>query len=162
MDPQQRLHFLQWTLERQLNWIGAADTKVGAIVAADTAMIAGVGTAYALVSNRPVLAMATSAIAVILVAAAMFCAAMAMLPRGESPNQSAIYFGTISERSIADYVQFLHAITSVDIANDLSQQVYRNAQIAAAKHKWVRLAVLISFTGTIPWGVAIIALVRAA
>ena len=42
----ERLQTAQWVLERNLGWIAAAEVKVGAIVAIDTAMLGGLGAAF--------------------------------------------------------------------------------------------------------------------
>lgn len=43
----ERLKFAQWVLERNLSWIAASDVKTGVVVAVDTAMLAGLVTAFA-------------------------------------------------------------------------------------------------------------------
>lgn len=40
------LQTAQWVLERNLGWIAAAETKVGVVVAIDTAMLGGLGAAF--------------------------------------------------------------------------------------------------------------------
>ncbi len=66
----------------------------------------------------------------------------------------------IKEQSIADYVDQFARLNEHDLMTDLATQIHRNAEIATEKHWWVRKSLIASFLGVIPWGMAIVLLVK--
>jgi hypothetical protein len=91
---------------------------------------------------------------------AMFCAAMAAIPRMLGPVKSMIFFARIKEQSCADYVAQFAQLNEQDLLSDLTVQIHRNAEIASEKHWWVRKSLIWSFLGAIPWVAAIALLVK--
>lgn len=84
MNNDERLSFARWVLERNLHWVGAAEAKIGVIVALDTAMLGGLAAAFNAVKKADLTAWAnffSSVTAVSLLLALFFCAAMCVLPR---------------------------------------------------------------------------------
>ena len=158
----ERLENAKWLFEITLDWIATADVKVGVAVAIDTAMLGGRAAAYTAAdaavrtpwSNVSVVA------AVVGMVVAIFCAAMAAIPRMLGPVSSMIFFGRISQRNESDYVAEYQKLSEPAFLEDLLTQVHRNAQIATAKHQWVRKSLIWSFYAAIPWLVAMFLLIR--
>ena len=161
-DDNNRLKAAQWILERSLAWISGAEVKVGVIVAINTAMLAGLGSAYngALADARIPWAYVFIAAAVLGLSAGLYCAAMAVLPRLDGPAKSLLFFGRVAKVGQADYIEALKKASDDDLLADWSAQIHRNAEIACIKFGWVRTAMVWSFSAIVPWCLAIFMLVK--
>jgi len=161
-DNKQRIDHAKWLLERTLNWIATADVKVGVVMALDTAMFAGLATAYGASDSSTRTAWAFLAIVVACgsLIAAVFCSAMAALPRITGPVASNIFFGRIAEKRLEEYNEAFCRIDDATFLADLTTQIHRNAEIAAAKHAWVRNSLIWSYVATLPWAAAILLMIK--
>jgi len=161
-DDKQRIDHAKWLLERTLNWIATADVKVGVVMALDTAMFAGLATAYGASDSSTRTAWAFFAIVVACgsLIAGVFCAAMATLPRIAGPVASNIYFGRIAEKPIEEYNEAFCSLDEAAFLADLTTQIHRNAEIATAKHAWVRKCLVWSYVAALPWAASILLLIR--
>ncbi|UXY16685.1 DUF5706 domain-containing protein [Chitiniphilus purpureus] len=161
-DEKERLQVAQWVLERNLAWIAAAETKVGVVVALDTAILGALGASFS-AAKADVLtpwALATTIFAALLIAAGIFCSAMAVLPRVKGPQKSLVFFGRIGPCADADYCLNLKNASVEDLLEDWSMQIHRNAQIACEKFRWVRYGMWWSFVAIAPWFFAVVALLK--
>lgn len=158
----ERLQTAQWVFERHLGWIAAAEVKVGVLVALDTGMLGGLGAAFSAadVKTRTYWAVVFTMTAAILLAIGLICAAMAVLPRVTGPAQSLLFFGRIGPRAEADYVSDFKSASVEQLLDDWTAQIHRNAQIACAKFKHVRLGMIWSFMAILPWFAAIVTLIH--
>lgn len=148
MQPQDRIALSQWTLDKQLDWIAAADAKVGVTVAIDTAMLAGLAAAWT--EAGPVHScaqMAVSTFSAAFTVLSLAAAALTFKSRIKGPQKSLFFFGRISEQSAATYCQELHNATEQSVLDDLALQIHRNAEIARDKHWWARLSTQLGFAG---------------
>lgn len=157
----ERLKTAQWVLERNLAWIAAAEVKVGAVVAIDTAMLGGLGAAFSAAdgATRTHWAWFFSIAAVVCLGVGMFCAAMAVLPRITGPAKSLLFFGRVGPCANAEYIHNFKTATDADLLEDWTAQIHRNAQIACDKFAWVRKAMWWSFLSVLSWLPAVILLV---
>lgn len=157
-----RLQTAQWILERNLAWIAAAEVKVGVIVAIDTAMLGGLGAAFSTSEaiKRTLWTSIWTYSAALLIAAGLFCAAMAVLPRVTGPANSLLFFGRIGNQKEHDYVEQLSQATAKKLLEDWATQIHRNAQIACDKFSWVRKSMYWSFLSLLPWFAAISSLLE--
>lgn len=149
-------------LERNLAWIAAAEVKVGAIVAIDTAMLGGLGAAFSTsdVAMRTYWAVLFTLVAAMLLAAGLTTAAITMVPQLEGPARSLLYFGRVGEVAEPDYIDAFRAATAQQLLEDWTAQIHRNAQIACGKFKLVRQAMIWSFLAILPWFAAIVTLIH--
>lgn len=159
----ERLGYAQWILERNLAWIGAAEVKVGVILAIDTAMLAGLATAFT--SAGPSRIVAWDVVLTLAAAAplmlAVGCGALAVLPRTQGPPSSFVFFGTIAKAKAEEYRSDFTSAPVADLLNDCLAQIHRNAEICVSKFKWVRFGMIWSFIAIIPWLFALARLVSA-
>ena len=159
---QQRIAAAQWVLERHLSWIAAAEVKVGVIVAIDTALLGGLAAAFgasdsaARTSWTHFFTLVAAGAAVI----ALFCAAMAVLPRTNGPKDSLLFFGPIASKDPASYSAQFKQATDEQLLTDWLDQIHRNARIACDKYAWVKWSMVSSFLAAVPWVAAIGALVK--
>lgn len=157
-----RLKMAQWILERNLAWINGAEVKVGVVVTINTAMLAGLATAYsgASAEARVAWVYVFIALAVAGLCSSLFCAAMAVLPRLDGPAQSLLFFGRIAKMGQGDYIEALAKASEDTLVADLAAQIHRNAEIACTKFGWVRSAMVWSFLAILPWAAAIFMLAK--
>jgi hypothetical protein len=152
-----KLEHAKWIIDTNLHWISAAEVKAGAIVAIDTAML---GALAAVFSNPTALphsawAISTSLLATVLLLVAMLCNVMSMLPRTEGPPHSFVFFGKIVKRTAEEYFNAFHGADDQAFLGDCIEQAYRNAEIACAKYRWVRNAMMWSFAALLPWAISL-------
>jgi Family of unknown function (DUF5706) len=161
-SEEERLLVAQWVLERNLAWIIAAEVKVGVAVAINTAMLGGLGAAFS--ASEVVARTAWSYLwvvsAAIALAGGLFCAAMAVLPRVDGPPKSLVFFGRIAPLEEADFIDRFKKATTLQLLDDWTAQIHRNAQIARDKFAWVRKSMYWSFLSVAPWFTAIIILLK--
>lgn len=157
-----RLATAQWVLERNLAWLTAAEVKVGVIVAINTALLGSLGAAFSGSDavNRTAWALVLTIGAGVAAIIGICCAAMAVLPRTTGPEKSLVFFGRISNLEEAEYVSQFKKSTDLDLLDDWSAQIHRNAQIATIKYAWVRKSMYWSFFSLIPWLPAIVLLLK--
>lgn len=156
----ERLLVAQWVLERNLAWVAAAEIKVGVIVAIDTALLGSVGAAYAAADTvaRTSWAYLWLIGAGVAAVVGIFCSAMAVLPRLDGPAKSLVFFGRIGKLDQAEYFEKFKEASDVELLQDWTAQIHRNAQIACKKYSWVRASMYWSFISILPWFAAILAL----
>lgn len=139
------------TLERQLSWIIAADSRAALIVPVSIAML---GTLAAIVPSPiewSVGAAVLASLATLLLVVSLLCCTLAAFPRTNGPKGSLIFFGGISERDIDSYVVQLLSCELSELQADLARQCYVNATIASKKFRWVKTAMGFLFGSILPW-----------
>lgn len=170
-----RLAAAQWILERNLAWIGAADVKVGVLATLDVAMFGGLAAAYVLPAKaqHPVWAWAAIAMACAGLVFSLCAAFLVLMPRIEGATRrrgvaalplpptarSLVFFGEINEQSCEQFTNALTNASDEDLLADWARQIHRNAQLAAAKHQKLRLAIAGTAVALLPWIIAIVKLV---
>ena len=159
MNDTERLNHARWTLERQLTWIAAADAKVGVVVTLHVAMLGGLGAAYTAAAAKSSWVNGMATAYAILALLSLICAAMALWPRTDGPQNSMIYFGCVVKGRCEDYVDDFKNKGDDFFLADLAEQVHRNAQIAAKKISFVSTAMKVAFAGSLFWVVAVALLV---
>lgn len=160
MDVGDRLELATSVLDRNLAWIAAAEGKAGFAVAINTAMLAGLATAYANASAVDCLAYAMAACTALFVLFSVVCAGLVVRPRTSGPRSSLIFFGKIASMDRASYREQLATVTDVELLADLADQIHRNAEIATEKHQWSRMAINASFVAGLAWVASVALLVR--
>lgn len=157
-----RLATAQWIFERQLAWIVAADTKIAAVVALDTGLLAGIAAAYSASTEaaRTDWTFAWAIVAGTFALLSLGCAAVALHPRTSGPISSLLYFGRISELTLPDYRQKLQSTSDGELLDDWATQIHRNSEIATFKYKWVARCINWAFLAATPWLIAVIKFVR--
>lgn len=91
-------------------------------------------------------------------AASVALCALATSPQTTGPENSMIYFGGIVQRPFPRYAEDALTTKDGDYFSDLVAQSYRNAEIAAAKYKYVRRALHWLIASVPTWLAALYAL----
>lgn len=142
---------MKWTLERQLGWIQSADTKLTILVPVPTAMLGFLSTYVERIPDMTWAVFIPFLLATCLLAAALFLAAMSMVPRTDGPASSGVFFGKIAQATAPEYRAMVGSRTEADYLGDLAGQVHINAEIAAQKHGLIRKAMYCLFIAIAPW-----------
>lgn len=152
IDTKERLASAQWIFERTLGWVAAAEVKVAAISAIDTAMLAALGALFITESEKSAWANLFGAITLISLFFGILCAALVLIPRmARGPAHSMLYFGKIASLTEAEYEQRLRNSSDDQLLTDWAAQIHFNAKIAQKKHEWVQKCLYWSLFGALWW-----------
>jgi hypothetical protein len=162
MDHPDLIQFLENNLERQLHWIGAADSKAVFVFTLNTAMLGLLAAVAPASPERWTIAPAIFAsFSVVLGLASLLFISFSAFPRTEGTKGSLIYFGGIAQRNLDQFKKATSGLTQDAYTDDLMSQCYRNAEIATRKFTWVQRALLCLYLSVIPWGLALFLLYSA-
>lgn len=152
-NTRQKIEDAKWLLERMLNWIATADVKTGIVVTLQIAMFGGLATAYGAAeeANRSEAAYFFISLTCGSLLSAIYCAAIAALPRISGPSGSNIYFGQIAKKTAFEFNHSFELIDNESFLADLTTQIHRNAEISLLKHVWVRSSLEWTFCAALPW-----------
>ncbi len=162
-NDHERHEYAKWIFEQNLHWISASEVKAGAIVAIDTAMLGALAAAFSALPSIEHAAWVNlfSFLAAACLLIAIICAAMSVVPRTDGPPGSFVFFGKIVKRTAADYLDAFQRADRSAFLEDCVDQIYRNAEIACTKFKWVRNAMMWSFAALSPWVISLACLMKA-
>jgi len=153
-----KTELLQETLTRQLNWIAAADSRIGLILPLSTVMLSVLAALSPDADSWTIFPAITSAIAAILLFSSIICAAIGSFPRTSGPKGSVVYFGGIVTRDTKQYSAAINDLSEEELQEDLANQCHRNAQIAEHKFSWVKKGMIALFISIIPWVLSVYSL----
>ena len=142
-------------LSLQLTWVRAAESKVTALFAVDTAML---GILAALTKDHEswqiseAVFLSLSSIALLLSIGALVCV---LFPRLSGPRGSNIFFGGIAAQDQGKYIENILNVSDDGLARDLACQIHRNAEVASEKYKFVNFAFIATFASLPFWLAAI-------
>lgn len=155
----EKLNTAQWVFERTLGWIAAAEIKVAAICAIDTAMLGGLGALFVTEWKKSAWANLFGIMALLCLFSGIICAALVLIPRLHGgPSQSLLYFGKVADLSSCTYEKMLLDVSDEQLLSDWAAQIHFNARVAQKKHEWVRKCLYWSILGAFPWLGAIFAI----
>jgi hypothetical protein len=156
MENTQLMTFLEKNLQRQLDWIRAADSKIAPIIAIDTFML---GTLAALTSQitkfNPII-LFWEIFAGLLLLIGLTSIFFAVFPRTSGPAGLNIYFGGIVDIDCKTYLEKLKELNDNDYIEDLTRQTHRNAQIAFEKYKFIKYSLRFLFYSILPWLISLL------
>lgn len=142
-------------LKLQLAWVRAADTKVTALFAVDTAMLgvlAALSKSHTSWQISEAIFVSLSAIPLFLSVAALACV---LFPRLSGPRGSNIFFGGIAVQDPDRYVEKILDADHDSLNRDYAFQIHRNSEIAVEKFKYVKHAFVATFSSLPFWLAAI-------
>lgn len=148
----ERIETAQWVFDKTLGWVAAAEVKVAAICAIDTAMLAGLGALFLTDSTKSAWANVFGVGALLSLFFGLICAALVLIPRLDGgPTHSKIYFGKIANLTVDAYEKQFQNAPEEEFFSDLTAQIHFNARIAQKKHEWARRCLYWSLFGAFPW-----------
>lgn len=147
--------FAVQVLARNLQWIAAADGKVGPNLAISTAMFGILAAIVPGAPTRSVIFLVASATAAFFLMGTMVSLALAVFPRLSGSSRSLVFFGGIAQYDCDTYVEKLDHASADELFDDLGRQIHRNAEIAQTKHRHVRRGMAFLFLSVIPWLISV-------
>lgn len=154
MDDDRRFQLAQWTLERQLGWITAADAKAGFLIGMYLALAAVAVTLLESQQLSDTEKLLLCAATIVSLPSAVF-AVLVFFPKTDGPKGSMFYFGGIVETGVEGYASQLRDLSDAAALNDISAQIVRNAEIAKHKHEKVACSVRFAALAVLVWIVAL-------
>lgn len=149
---------LKEILNRQLDWIAGADSRLGLILPLSTVMLSVLAALSPDASSWSIFPAIVSAVSAILLFGAIICAAIASFPRTTGPKGSVVYFGGIVTRDNKQYLEAINDLSDEALCADLVNQCHRNAQIAEHKFSWVKRGMVALFAAITPWVLSVYSL----
>lgn len=140
------------TLERQLEWIAAADCRASFIFAIDAAMLGFTATTFLPTPDGlPAWALIAPAVSALMLAVSLWKLTNVWKPRLAGPRSSLLFFGDIASRSPSQFISDIRSMTAETYLSDLATQCHRNAEIASEKFLYVRESICWMQVAIIPW-----------
>lgn len=139
------------TLERNLAWVRAADAKVPPIFAVDAAMFGLLGLRLPHLETMSPFIVVLWGLAAATLLGSLVCLGLVAFPRLAGPKDSVVFFGTAARMEETAYIQrLMTSPPSENLLHDIARQAFRNAEIAAEKYDYLRLA-MIGLFASIPF-----------
>lgn len=144
------------TLARLLEWIKAADTRLGFALPLATAMLGGLAALAPPPCSWSLFGTIMSAFAVLSLFLSVGFLALSSFPRTKGPLGSMFYFEGIASKEQVQYESAFKAMSDKDYLSDLLRQCHRNAQIAERKFTWVKRSISCIYVAVVPWAFGIL------
>lgn len=98
-----------------------------------------------------------AALLALLIGGVFVCLYLCAYPSLEGGTNSLVYFREIAKLTEAEYVRRYTSYVHSDRLNDLTGQIWRNAQIASLKYQYLKWATILLMASTIPWTATLLA-----
>ena len=151
MNLNDRIDFLEKNLERQIDWIRAADTKIVPIMFITTSLL---GTTAAFISKTPEVSGLVLILAIICISTlltTLYCIVMVSFPRIKNNNQSLILFEGIKHSGYKSFEKKIHELSQETHFKELAKMCHSSSLIASRKFYYVKKAMIFLFSSIIPW-----------
>jgi hypothetical protein len=156
MDHKELVPLLESNLDRQLQWIAAADKKAAFTFTLATAMLGILASVAPKSACAWTIAPAIfTCFSVALSVSALFCLSFATFPRTKGPRGSLVFCAGIAQRSADQFKEATDCLSLEAYTADLALQCHRNAEIATLKFTWIQRALVCLYFSVIPWAIAL-------
>lgn len=142
-------------LQRQLEWISRYDTRIIFVAGVAIAMLGVLANACGSMSEWTCGAYISYGITLILLITSLVCVYLAQTPKVLSPNQSLLFFGTISKLDFSSFSNQFKAASNDDYLNDLLHQIHINSIVLCDKFTYLKYSTFSIGLATVPWGISI-------
>lgn len=142
-------------LARLLEWIRAADMRLGFALPLATAMLGVLAALAPPHGSWSLFGGIMTAFAALFLFFSVGFSALSSFPRTKGPLGSMIYFAGITANEQAQYESSFKAMSDADYLSDLLRQCHRNAQIAERKFIWVQRSIGCIYVAFAPWAFGI-------
>lgn len=142
---------LEKLLDRQLEWVRGAESRIQLIFPLGSALFASVAIKYSELEKAANAVQGAAWFCLVFLAASIAFCTVSMFPRTSGPAQSLIFFGRIASLSADEYQQKLGSVSEADYRADLVLQVHVNAQIASQKYTWIGRSMAFLMISFVPW-----------
>ncbi len=138
-------------LERQLQWVSVYDSRAAFIAGIDIAMA---GYLIEQVSHSELwntLSILSAPIALGLIFFSLFYIYKGQYPNVTSPNDSVLFFGTISKKYLDVFQKKIDTLTTEEYLDDLNSQTHANSLILSKKFSFLQTSMTSTVVSVVPW-----------
>jgi hypothetical protein len=153
-----RVEILERELDRLLQWVRAAESRLALVLSLGTAMLGALAVSIPRAFEWSLFSAIAASFAVFLLVLSIVFSALATFPRTTGPKGSLIYFGGIASVEVEQFAKRMKALTEDEYIEDLTLQCHRNAQIATKKYGWVQKSMGCLFMSSPFWAIALFSL----
>lgn len=146
---------IEKSLQRQLEWIKTADSKVAPLYTINVAMLGLLATLIKVTTEWNCIKYSLIFSTIIFLSISLIFLTRTLFPRLSGPHGSLIFFGEIAKLDIEEFSEKISDQTDDEYSNDLINQVHRNSQIATEKYQAVKHAFISTLIATPSWLISI-------
>lgn len=150
-----KIEHLERNLQRQLQWIKAADARLALVLPMATAMLGALAVLAPASGDWTVSEGLFVLLTTCLLLLSTLFSAIAAFPRVRGNKASLVFFGGIAARDFASFAADFSEVSEADYRDDLMLQVHINARIVQRKFLNARRAMACLFLAALPWAVSI-------
>lgn len=160
MTENEKIQFLEKSLERLLVWIERANSITNFLFTISTAMLGVLVVTIPALSKLSTFSVIFLIISSGLLIICLFFSSLVNFPRTKGPAESNIFFGSISKEGAKEYRTKIINLTHEKYISDLINQCYRNSEIADIKYRWLKRSIATLYISSIPWIITIYTLLQ--
>ncbi|WP_188754025.1 Pycsar system effector family protein [Parapedobacter defluvii] len=142
-------------LQRKLEWTSRYDTRIIFVAGIAIAMLGILANASGIMANWTCFAYISFGLTLLLLLLCLGCVYLAQSPKVLAPNQSLLFFGTISKLDYSDFSDKFKNTTNEKYLEDLLHQIHINSVILCGKFAYLKYAIFFIGLSAIPWGISI-------
>ncbi len=151
MEHKELLSTAKDELDRILGFFSRVDAKASVILAVDTGMLGFLASRVPTLSSLSYWEMAVGLATVVLLGISLWFLYKQAFPNLEGGDASLVYFREVAKRTEAKFIEEFSKQSSVDHANDLLGQAWRNSVILKEKFDYLRKALILLALAIPPW-----------
>ena len=122
-----RIKILETELDRLLQWVRAAESRLALVLPLATAMLGALAVSVPAAFQWTKLSAIAASFAAFFLVLSIGFAAVATFPRTHGPKGSLIYFGGIDSMEREQFAESSKTVTEDEYIDDLAAQCHRNA-----------------------------------
>lgn len=145
-----KVDFLEKTLERQIGFVRASETRVSFTLPAMSLVLGIWLYGFKQAETDNVVAVLSGSLSLVGFIVLIYFVWLSMFPQTEGAKKSLIFFGSISNTSLEEYRELVLQQKEEDYMHDLIQQIHINSQIAMNKFSSVKSAMLFWYISLVP------------
>ncbi|WP_286883090.1 Pycsar system effector family protein [Sphingobacterium sp. UBA5980] len=149
---QETISRAETNLQRKLEWISRYDTRVIFVASIAIAMLGVLASASGNLKEWSCLSLFSFGASFILLIISLTYVYLAQRPKITSPNQSLLFFGTISKLKFTNFSDQFKNSTDEEYLNDLLHQIHINSIVLCKKFRYLRYSIFSIGLAVIPWG----------
>lgn len=142
-------------LKRHLDWIGRYDTKISFVTVISIAMLGLIIDKASSFQSWNSYIIIILIITILLLLVSLLFIYLGQYPAVKSRNNSLIFFKTISQLKVDEFIKKSKGVSEEDYLDDLLYQVHINAEILTKKYNYFKISLIFLLIAVIPWSVLI-------
>jgi len=158
VTDEQRIHFLEKTLERIHQAIHATDAKVYSVITLDALLVGALVALLPAPNAWSVVKIVSFAVTAVPITCSICFVLLVAIPRFGGPPGSLLFFRAIKDKPLDHFAVEVRNATTETYLTDLIAQVHRNSEISASKYRYLAFSI-VSMMAAIPlWLISVFVL----